>query len=230
MTPAVLAPGCAIDSFPPLDAALREPNGLLAIGADLSPERLLYAYRHSIFPWYSADQPILWWSPQPRFVIFSEQLKVSRSLSRTLRKKRFEVTVNKAFAAVIEACSQPRALQQDTWITPQMKSAYIRLHQLGHAMSIECWQSDRLAGGLYGLQVGRVFFGESMFTRVSDASKVALVSLSRMGFSLIDCQLPNSHLNTLGAVALERSRFLQLITELCAVKRIGAISSSELRS
>ena len=224
--PAVLAPGCAIDSFPPPHAALREPNGLIAIGADLNPERLLYAYRRSIFPWYSANQPILWWSPQPRFVIFSKDIKVSRSLSRTMRKKPFEVTVNQAFSAVIEACAQPRASQHETWITPQMQSSYIRLHELGHAMSVECWQEERLAGGLYGIQSGRVFFGESMFTRVTDASKVALVSLSRMGFSLIDCQVPNPHLESLGAVALERSRFLQLISKLSGDRRPSAALSS----
>ena len=214
MTPALLAPGCQIDSFPPPHAALREPNGLLAIGGDLTPERLLYAYRRSIFPWYSADQPILWWSPQPRFVIFSDSIKVSRSLARTLRKKPFEVTVNRAFKAVIEACAQPRHSQDGTWITDEMQAAYLKLHKLGHAMSVECWQADTLVGGLYGVQSGRVFFGESMFTRVTDASKVALVSLSRMGFALIDCQLPNPHLATLGAVPLERSQFLHLLDQL----------------
>lgn len=215
LAPALLAPGCSADLFPPAAVALREPNGLLAIGGDLSPERLMYAYRHAIFPWYSDDQPILWWSPQPRFVIYPQQLKISRSLAKSLRGARFEVTSNQAFAEVVEACSQPRSSQEGTWITQDMKAAYASLHELGHAMSIECWYDGSLAGGLYGVHMGRVFFGESMFTRITDASKVALVTLARSGFALIDCQLPNPHLSSLGAVALERSEFIELITRLC---------------
>ena len=215
LAPALLAPGCSTDSFPPAAAALREPNGLLAIGGDLSPERLMYAYRNAIFPWYSDDQPILWWSPQPRFVIYPGHLKISRSLTKTLRRQRFEVTSNQAFKEVVEACSQPRTSQDGTWITQEMKAAYNDLHTLGHAMSIECWHEGSLAGGLYGVHLGQVFFGESMFTRITDASKVALVTLARSGFALIDCQLPNPHLSSLGAVALERSQFIELITRLC---------------
>ena len=215
VAPALLAPGCDADSFPPPAMALREPNGLLAIGGDLSPERLLLAYRNGIFPWYSDEQPILWWSPQPRFVIYPERLKISRSLSKTLRKRRFRVTTNEAFEPVVAACAQPRLHQEGTWITEEMQTAYHKLHQLGHAMSIECWLEDTLAGGLYGVRMGRVFFGESMFTRRTDASKVALVFLSRMGFALIDCQLPNPHLSSLGAVPLERSEFMDLVARLC---------------
>ena len=215
VAPALLAPGCDSDSFPPPALALREPNGLLAIGGDLSPERLLFAYRNGIFPWYSDEQPILWWSPQPRFVIYPERLKISRSLSKTLRKHVFRVTTNQAFEHVVAACAQPRMRQESTWITEEMQTAYHKLQQLGHAMSIECWLEDRLAGGLYGVRMGQVFFGESMFTRISDASKVALVYLSRMGFALIDCQLPNPHLSSLGALPLERSEFMDLLTRLC---------------
>ena len=167
------------------------------------------------FPWYSDDQPILWWSPQPRFVIYPEHLKISRSLSKTLRGQRFEVTSNQAFKEVVEACAHPRTSHDGTWITQEMKAAYNDLHALGFAMSIECWHDDSLAGGLYGVHLGQVFFGESMFTRVTDASKVALVTLARSGFALIDCQLPNPHLSSLGAVALERSQFIELITRLC---------------
>ena len=139
LAPALLAPGCRVNSFPALASALREPNGLLAIGGDLSPQRLLYAYRHAIFPWYSNDQPILWWSPQPRFVIYPGKLKISRSLAKTVRQQKFEVTTNRAFKQVVAACARPRRSQDGTWITPEMQAAYFKLHHLGHARSVECW-------------------------------------------------------------------------------------------
>ena len=170
-------------------------------GGDLSPERLMYAYRNAIFPWYSDEQPILWWSPQPRFVIYPEHLKISRSLTKTLRGERFEVTSNQAFKEVVEACAQPRTSHDGTWITQDMKTAYNDLHALGHAMSIECWYDGSLAGGLYGVHLGQVFFGESMFSRVSDASKFALVALghhaSHWGIELIDCQVETDHAATI---------------------------------
>jgi leucyl/phenylalanyl-tRNA--protein transferase len=204
--------------FPPLSRALREPNGLLAAGADLSVERLLDAYRHGIFPWYSEGEPILWWSPDPRMVLAPGDVRISRSLSRTLRKGRFRVTADRAFEAVIESCSAPRAGQQGTWITAEMKAAYIRLHRSGHAHSVEAWDGDELAGGLYGVAIGRAFFGESMFARVSDASKVALVALARQlqawQFGLIDCQMRTAHLASLGATEVPRVEFAWRLAKL----------------
>jgi leucyl/phenylalanyl-tRNA--protein transferase len=205
--------------FPPLDRALTEPDGLLAAGGNLSPRRLLRAYRLGIFPWYSPGQPILWWSPDPRLVLFPETVKVSRSLRKTLRKGLFTVTADTAFASVIAACAAPRGEDPGTWITPEMNRAYIRLHQLGHAHSIETWHEDKLVGGLYGVAVGRVFYGESMFSIVSDASKVALAALAaqlwRWQFTLIDCQVHTEHLTRMGAVEIPRATFLQLLERYC---------------
>lgn len=209
--------------FPDVRLALREPDGLLAIGGDLSPQRLEAAYRRGIFPWFNHDQPILWWSPDPRAVLFPERLKISRSLRKTLRKQVFTVTFDRAFADVIEACSGPRnndgMADPGTWITPEMKQAYIQLHETGLAHSVECWQGDELAGGLYGVAIGNTFFGESMFTRVTDASKVAFVHLVRQlnqwGFSLIDCQIHSTHLESLGAESISRERFVQLLDQHC---------------
>ena len=203
------------DAFPPLETALEEPNGLLAVGGDLSVERLLFAYRHGIFPWYSHGQPILWWSPAPRAVIFPQELKVSRRLARKLRQRPFEVTLNRAFDSVVEACSQPRPRQPETWITHEMKNAYIDLHRQGHAWSVECWHDLQLAGGIYGVCIGRVFFGESMFTQQSDASKIALAHLCQLGFELIDCQVPNTHLSSLGARQIERAEFIATLERCC---------------
>lgn len=204
--------------FPPLEVALREPNGLLAVGGDLSPARLLEAYRHGIFPWYSAGDPILWWSPDPRMVLFPAELKISRSLAKTLRNKRYEVRFDTAFEAVIEACAAPRDGEAGTWIVPEMKAAYRRLHALGHAHSVETWIDGRLAGGLYGIAIGRMFYGESMFTRVRDGSKIALAYLVRrlidQGYGMIDCQMETGHLASLGARAIPRAEFAKRLRVL----------------
>jgi leucyl/phenylalanyl-tRNA---protein transferase len=198
--------------FPPVDLAT--PEGLLAIGGDLRPERLLEAYRHGIFPWYSDDQPILWWSPDPRSVLFPEKLHVSRSLKRSLRPGLFSVTLDTSFRDVMQHCAGPRPQYPDggTWITPAMLEAYTRLHELGYAHSVEIWQKGQLVGGLYGVALGGAFFAESMFTRTSDASKVALVSLVRQlqtwGFRLMDCQQASPHMTALGAESIPRRDFL----------------------
>ena len=207
------------DAFPPPHEALTEPNGLLAAGGDLAPARLLAAYRRGIFPWYEEGQPILWWSPDPRAVLYPNALKVSRSLKRSLTKRGFEVTVDSAFERVVERCAEPRRYTNATWITDEMAQAYSRLHRLGWAHSFETWRAGVLVGGLYGVAIGRVFFGESMFSRAADASKVALVrmvdALRTRGFALIDCQVASQHMTSLGAVALPRSEFLERLDELC---------------
>jgi leucyl/phenylalanyl-tRNA--protein transferase len=216
--------------FPDVRLALREPDGLLAVGGDLSSQRLLAAYRHGIFPWYNHDQPILWWSPDPRTVLFPERLKVSRSLRKTLRQNRFTVTADTAFEAVVEACSGPRKGEPGTWITAEVKAAYTRLHQLGYAHSIESWQDGKLVGGLYGVAIGQVFFGESMFTRCTDASKVAFVHLVRQlqhwGFALIDCQIHSLHLESLGAETIDRDHFTRLLNDHC--ESVGYIGPWQL--
>ncbi len=205
--------------FPPVEEALDSPNGLLAIGGDLSPTRLLTAYQHGIFPWYNLGEPILWWSPNPRLVLFPEKLRISRSLRRTLQKGVFRVTFDQAFNQVIDACAAPRKQVEGTWITPEMKAAYSRLHELGYAHSVESWDQDGLAGGLYGVAIGRVFFGESMFYRRTDASKVAFValveSLKRWQYALIDCQVRTAHLISLGAEEIPRTKFILLLKRLC---------------
>lgn len=213
-SPSILAP-CAPEDFPDIEQALREPNGLLAIGGDLSARRLLCAYRRGVFPWYSEGQPILWWSPDPRSVLFPRDLHVSRSLRRSLRRPDFELRVDTAFAEVLRACAAPRRRQDGTWITAGMMRAYEQLHGLGHAHSFEIWCGERLAGGLYGVSLGRVFFGESMFTRLRDASKVALYHLCGAGYELVDCQLPNEHLFRLGADLIPRARFAALLDRWC---------------
>ena len=206
------------DDFPPLAKALRRPNGLLAAGGDLSPQRLLRAYRLGIFPWYSDGEPILWWSPDPRMVLFPGDLNIGRSLRKTLRKNLYRVTADRAFARVVEACSEPRRDQAGTWITREMKQAYRRLHELGVAHSVESWREDELVGGLYGVAQGRVFFGESMFTRAADASKVAFVHLVRQlaawGFGLIDCQMRTELLASFGAREIPRREFARRVAEL----------------
>ena len=205
--------------FPHPDRALTEPDGLLAAGGNLTPRRLLRAYRMGIFPWYSADQPILWWSPDPRLVLLPECLKVSRSLRKTLRKRVFAITADTAFEQVVAACAGPRQGEPGTWITSEMYRAYCRLHRLGHAHSIETWQQGELVGGLYGVSLGRVFYGESMFSWISDASKIALVALAaqlqRWEFAVIDCQVTTAHLLSMGAVDIPRSSFLQLLECYC---------------
>lgn len=192
--------------------SLADPSGLLAVGGDLSPERLLLAYAHGIFPWYSPEDPILWWSPDPRLILLPAELKISRSLRRTLKKKVFTVTLDGAFGEVIRACANARP---QTWITGEMMEAYEKLHEMGFAHSVETYFEDRLVGGLYGISLGRAFCGESMFSLVSDASKVALVALAdylrRLDFQFIDCQVPTDHLKSLGAKEIPREKFLALL-------------------
>lgn len=202
--------------FPRLDRALVEPNGLLAAGGDLSPERLLAAYRRGIFPWYATGEPILWWSPDPRMVLFPAELKLSRSLEKTLRNTPCEVRLDTAFEAVVAACATaPRAGQSGTWITAEMQQAYQRLFAAGHAHSVETWIDDELVGGLYGIAIGGAFFGESMFMRRRDASKIALAHLvawlGQRGFGIIDCQMETPHLASLGARPIPRQQFVALL-------------------
>ncbi|HSH56648.1 MAG TPA: leucyl/phenylalanyl-tRNA--protein transferase [Halomonas sp.] len=203
--------------FPPVSEALNDPDGLLAAGGSLAPEWLLSAYRHGIFPWYSDDQPILWWSPDPRMVLFPDEIRISRSLAKRLRNGGFTVTANRAFDTVIEACAAPRDGQPGTWIGDEMRRAYARLHTIGAAHSVEVWRGDSLVGGLYGVAMGPVFFGESMFSRTADASKVALVKLARAmsagGGRLIDCQMHTPHLASLGAREIARATFIGYLEE-----------------
>jgi leucyl/phenylalanyl-tRNA---protein transferase len=206
-----------LTGFPAPEYALADPNGLLAIGGDLHPERLLNAYYQGIFPWFNADDPICWWSPDPRAVFIPGQLKLSRSLAKFIRKQPWKITVNTAFADVMAGCAQPRAKQDGTWITAEIRLAYQELHAQGHAHSVEVWQDDRLIGGLYGLAIGQVFCGESMFHRQTNASKVAMLALDshllRHGFKLIDAQVMNPHLASLGARPVRRSDFLSLLRQ-----------------
>ena len=197
--------------FPPLDHALVEPNGLLAAGGELSPAWLLAAYRRGIFPWFSGNEPILWWSPDPRLVLIPDEIRIHRSLRKVLRQQRFEIRIDTAFPRVMAECAAPREPGAGTWITPRMQTAYCRMHELGYAHSVECWQHEKLVGGLYGMAVGRAFFGESMFSRETDASKVALAYLTRMlemlDFAVIDCQMTTPHLLSMGAREIRRSEF-----------------------
>ena len=198
--------------FPAVDLAAREPNGLLAVGGSLRPRRLLGAYRQGIFPWFGQGEPILWWAPDPRCVLFPEHMHLSRRLQRTIRRETFTVTRNADFAGVVQGCAEPRRDSPGTWLVPPMIDAFIELHRLGFATSFECWQEDRLAGGVYGVQLGRVFFGESMFSRVTDASKVALAyTAAARDIALIDCQITNPHLERLGAEEIPRRRFRELL-------------------
>jgi leucyl/phenylalanyl-tRNA---protein transferase len=213
-----LAPGSSPAALPDARAALREPNGLIAAGGALSPEWLLAAYRRGIFPWYSAGQPILWWSPDPRCVIDPQTFAAHRSLRQSIRNRGYETRLDSDFEAVVAGCARPRAAADGTWITPDMHRAYLELHRLGHAHSFETWHDGQLVGGLYGLRLGALFCGESMFSRARDASKVALARLiehaRETGIALIDCQLPTPHLASLGAVTLPRERFLERIASL----------------
>jgi leucyl/phenylalanyl-tRNA---protein transferase len=206
--------------FPPLETALAQPNGLLAAGGDLDPRRILAAYRCGIFPWYSAGEPILWWSPDPRMVLLPENLKISNSLAKTLRNASYEVRLDTAFDDVIHACAvKPRDGQPGTWITADMQEAYRALHRLGYAHSVETWMAGKLAGGLYGIALGQAFYGESMFSHVRDASKIALAHLcahlKRRGFGIIDCQMETAHLASLGARPIPRRDFVARLEELC---------------
>ncbi|OKA28046.1 leucyl/phenylalanyl-tRNA--protein transferase [Pseudomonas versuta] len=204
-------------TFPPLNKAMREPNGLLAAGGDLSADRLIQAYRHGCFPWFSEGQPILWWSPDPRTVLLPEELHVSRSLGKLLRQQRYQVSFDRDFASVIQACAAPRSYAEGTWITDEMQNAYIELHARGFAHSVEIWDNGELVGGLYGLAMGQLFFGESMFSRADNASKFGFATLVRhlqaWGFVLIDCQMPTGHLESLGARSIPRQQFAEYLRD-----------------
>lgn len=200
-----------IENFPPLSAALTEPNGLLAVGGDLSPQRLVKAYRSGIFPWFNDEDPILWWSPDPRMVLFPNELSISRSLHKLLKKHQYEIRTDAGFREVMQACTEPRKAQSGTWITDEMVEAYTTLHHMGVAHSVETWMDGVLVGGLYGIALGRMFYGESMFSRVSDASKIAFVHLVKQleiwEFGMIDCQMKTRHLASLGAREIPREEF-----------------------
>ncbi|GMV39148.1 MAG: leucyl/phenylalanyl-tRNA--protein transferase [Myxococcales bacterium] len=213
--PAIISADDADSGFPDVRLALRRPNGLLAVGGNLSARRLMDAYREGVFPWYSREEPILWWCPDPRGVMVPERLHVSRSLRKTLRRGELRVVADTAFRPTVKACATVRREGHGTWIVPEMVDAYTRLHQRGHAHSIEVWSGEALVGGLYGVAVGRIFCGESMFSRVPDASKVAFMALCRQlvrwGFPLIDTQLPSEHLGTLGGESMPRAQFIELV-------------------
>ena len=206
------------DPFPPLSAARAAPPGLLAAGGDLSAGRLLDAYRQGIFPWYSAGQPVLWWNPDPRMVLFPRELKISRSLGKAVRCRDYEMRADTSFRKVMQACAAPRSGQDGTWITDEMIAAYCALHEQGIAHSVETWIDGKLAGGLYGIALGRMFYGESMFTRAENASKIALVILARQlerwQFGMIDCQVHTRHLASLGARDIPRAEFMRRLREL----------------
>jgi len=205
-------------SFPPVDQAMRSPNGLLAAGGDLTTTRLQEAYRHGIFPWFNPGEPVLWWSPDPRMVLFPNEFRVSRSLARVLRKNNLEIRTDSAFEHVMRACASPRAGHRGTWIGEDMIASYCALHRLGYAHSVEVWLEGKLVGGLYGISIGRMFYGESMFSLVSNASKIALAHLSRQlerwQFGMIDCQMSTPHLASLGAREIPRSEFITRLQEL----------------
>ena len=205
--------------FPPVEES--DPDGILAVGGDLSPRRLIEAYTHGIFPWYSSNTPIIWWSPDPRFVIYPSEVKVSKSMHQVLKRKIFDIRFDTSFREVITACSGKRKHEKGTWIVPEMIEAYVNLHKSGLAHSIEAWHEDKLAGGLYGVSIGGIFFGESMFSRENNASKAAFIvlasNLQRLGFDLIDSQVHTNHMESLGALEIERSLFLKIVTE--SVKR-----------
>ena len=211
-----LSPRDAPEDFPPLDQALDEPPGLLAAGGDLSAARLLAAYERSIFPWYSPGQPVLWWAPDPREVLFPSEFRCSRSLAKTLRNRGFHAAIDRDFRAVVAACAAPRARSRGTWITADMQAAYADLHERGYAHSVETYEDGQLVGGLYGVRLGGVFFGESMFSRERDASKAALAFLVQAcllnDIVVIDCQLPSQHLESLGSRPIPREEFRSLVS------------------
>jgi leucyl/phenylalanyl-tRNA---protein transferase len=225
-----LSPDGDREWFPPLDQALDDPEGLLAAGGDLAPARLLAAYRRGIFPWYSAGQPVLWWSPDPREILLPTEFKCSRSLTKTMRNRGFEISFDRDFAAVVGACAARRENSTGTWITPEMHAAYAELHARGHAHSVEVRLGGRLVGGLYGVLMGSVFFGESMFSRESDASKAALARLVERGLvaglTLIDCQLPTPHLRSLGSKPMNRREFSGLVRAGTAVPDVALFSDA----
>lgn len=210
-----LEPG---DPFPPVERALKNPNGLLAAGGDLNTARLLEAYRRGVFPWYSGAEPLLWWSPDPRMVLYCDELRVSRSLTKSARNKGYEVRIDTCFKKILDSCSEPRKGESGTWLGRDMKAAYLALHRAGYAHSFETWLGDDLVGGLYGVAIGRMFYGESMFSRATDASKVALVNLIRFlqerKFPLVDCQMHTPLLASLGAREIPRRSFVRALATL----------------
>lgn len=214
-----LDPNLPEQAFPDLDQALEEPNGLIAFDGCLSSTRLVNAYRAGIFPWYNENEPILWWSPDPRLVLFPTKINISRSLAKTLRQANYEIRFDTAFESVIQACSKPRKDAMGTWISPDIQTAYMQLHKLGIAHSVEAWENGTLVGGLYGVSLGRIFFGESMFHSRTDASKVAFVHLARqlenMEYALIDCQVKSQHLISLGAEEISRKQFRRTLDQYC---------------
>ncbi|MGZ5026032.1 MAG: leucyl/phenylalanyl-tRNA--protein transferase [Methylobacter sp.] len=216
----VLDPQNPKQDFPLAHQALREPDGLIAVGGCLSQHRLLNAYRHGIFPWYNPGEPILWWSPDPRLVLFPDKLVISRSLRKTMRKNIFSVTFDHAFSKVISACANPRKDTAGTWITAEVNAAYNQLHKAGFAHSVEAWIDDELVGGLYGVALGQVFFGESMFHTRTDASKVAFATLVQhlksWDYQLIDCQVHTTHLEGFGAQEIDRDYFIKLLDQYCS--------------
>jgi leucyl/phenylalanyl-tRNA---protein transferase len=219
-----LSPSDAPDRFPPAERALDDPAGLLAAGGDLSTARLLAAYQRGIFPWYSAGQPVLWWSPDPRAVLLPGEFRLSRSLAKTLRNRGFTPTIDQDFQGVIDGCAAPRARSPGTWLLPEMRAAYLELHRLGHAHSFEIWLNETLVGGLYGVRLGNVFFGESMFSLERDASNTALARLVEychaQGVAVIDCQLPSRHLQSLGCRLISRTQFQDLLREHIAMATV----------
>ena len=205
-------------AFPPTSRATRRPNGLLAAGGALTPDWLLAAYRRGIFPWFSDGEPILWWSPDPRMVVFPDQVRITRSLRKALRNSTYEVRLDHDFAAVIKACAEPREPGGGTWITPAIQAAYLRMHELGYAHCVETWIDGELSGGLYGIAIGRAFYGESMFSRRTDASKIAFAHLTRFllqhDFRVLDCQMTTQHLSSLGGREIPREAFARMLGEL----------------
>lgn len=212
----ILDPHASDEPFPPVEMAWKEPNGLLAFGGDLSPTRLINAYQSGIFPWYNPDEPIYWWSPDPRAVLFPDKIRLTRSLRKTIRNKGYTITFDKDFSAVVTACAAPRMLDGGTWITHEMHQAYCLLNAMGKAHSVEVWNVDKkLVGGLYGVVTGGVFSGESMFSKERDTSKIAFIALAyhliKWGYSLIDCQIENPHLMRMGAENIARQKYLQVL-------------------
>lgn len=219
--------------FPPLEQALTEPNGLLAAGGDLSLQRVLAAYRQGIFPWFMPGEPILWWSPSPRMVLYVDEFKVPKSLAKVVRHRQYQITFDTAFEAVMQGCAAPRGPETGTWISDEMLATYVALHEAGYAHSFECWMDGELVGGLYGMALGKMFFGESMFARRSDASKIAFVHavnwLQSNGFSMIDCQMYTDHLARFGAREIERGEFVAKLKALLdAPEQLGPWQYSHL--